>query len=38
MILKPTIITKPAIALSEELLQTICWLEWFDFEFVQSTP
>ena len=38
MIYNPTIIAKPEFELSVELSQVIRWLEWFDFELVQSTP
>jgi len=38
VILNPTIIVEPQIEFREELSQGICWLEWFDFDVVQSTP
>jgi len=38
MSFNPTIITEPIIKIRHVLCQCICWLKWFDFEFVQSMP
>jgi len=38
VIFNPTIIPEPEIEFREQLWQGIFWLEWYNFEVVQSTP